>query len=214
MGICLPKKNSESLTSHFYCVIIATPGVDTAGAGGVDGEPLQDVRNVLSHIEDMIETELNKNSSGTSTPVGEAGTPMEVEESKPDVRTQDKTGTQSQLDEEVANLLKLSPSVLHKELIEKCRLALETCIRRFPTHYKSHYRLAYLYMHSPYHQVPVSILCSSISLSIFILVYALLTKKDDTKSCSNVCKSFKDNFLKTNQGLNCYIVIIHRTWVR
>jgi len=162
---------SESLTSFFDSVIIATPGVDTAGAGGVDGEPLQDVRNVLSHIEDMIETELNKNSSGTSTPVGEAGTPMEVEESKPDVRTQDskndKTGTQSQLDEEVANLLKLSPSVLHKELIEKCRLALETCIRRFPTHYKSHYRLAYLYMHSPYHQVPVSSLCSSISLHIY-----------------------------------------------
>jgi len=162
---------SESLTSLFYSVIIATPGVDTAGACGVDGEPLQDVRNVLSHIEDMIETELNKNSSGTSTPVGEAGTPMEVEESKPDNRNQDskndKTGTQSQLDEEVANLLKLSPSVLHKELIEKCRLALETCIRRFPTHYKSHYRLAYLYMHSPYHQVPVSSLCWSISLHIY-----------------------------------------------
>lgn len=42
---------------------------------------------------------------------------------------------------------------LHKLLIEKCMAALHLCLSRFPTHYKSIYRLAEVYVNSPYHKV-------------------------------------------------------------
>ena len=42
---------------------------------------------------------------------------------------------------------------LHKLLIEKCMAALHLCLSRFPTHYKSIYRLADVYVNSPYHKV-------------------------------------------------------------
>ncbi|XP_063400740.1 calcineurin-binding protein cabin-1-like [Mytilus trossulus] len=41
---------------------------------------------------------------------------------------------------------------LHKLLIEKCMAALHLCLSRFPTHYKSMYRLADVYVNSPYHK--------------------------------------------------------------
>ncbi|OWF49710.1 Calcineurin-binding protein cabin-1 [Mizuhopecten yessoensis] len=40
----------------------------------------------------------------------------------------------------------------HKQLIEQCMAALCLCLSRFPTHYKSLYRLAYTYIYSPYHK--------------------------------------------------------------
>ena len=47
----------------------------------------------------------------------------------------------------------LSGDALHRNLIEKCMAALHLCLSRFPTHYKSLYRLAYVYFYSPYHKV-------------------------------------------------------------
>lgn len=35
-------------------------------------------------------------------------------------------------------------------LIQRCLTALEDCIKRFPQHYKSYYRLAYFYFRSSY----------------------------------------------------------------
>ncbi|KAK3103259.1 hypothetical protein FSP39_017896, partial [Pinctada imbricata] len=46
----------------------------------------------------------------------------------------------------------LMGDALHKDLIEKCMAALHLCLSRFPTHYKSLYRLAYVYFYSPYHK--------------------------------------------------------------
>ena len=40
-----------------------------------------------------------------------------------------------------------------KELMDRCILALEYCLRRFPQHHKSRYRLAYVYYYSPEHKV-------------------------------------------------------------
>lgn len=51
------------------------------------------------------------------------------------------------------NKPKLEGAALRKDLIEKCMAALHLCLSRFPTHYKSTYRLAYVYFYSPYHKV-------------------------------------------------------------
>ena len=40
-----------------------------------------------------------------------------------------------------------------KELMDQCIHALEYCLRRFPQHHKSRYRLAYVYYYSPEHKV-------------------------------------------------------------
>ena len=48
---------------------------------------------------------------------------------------------------------RLEGEALRKDLIEKCMAALHLCLSRFPTHYKSTYRLAYVYFYSPYHKV-------------------------------------------------------------
>ncbi|KAL3843014.1 hypothetical protein ACJMK2_020975 [Sinanodonta woodiana] len=45
-----------------------------------------------------------------------------------------------------------SEEELRKNIIDKCRAALELCLQRFPTHYKSLYRLAHMYMYSPQHK--------------------------------------------------------------
>lgn len=39
-----------------------------------------------------------------------------------------------------------------KELMDQCIYALEYCLRRFPQHHKSRYRLAYVYYYSPEHK--------------------------------------------------------------
>jgi len=57
--------------------------------------------------------------------------------------------------DQLNNMLKLPVETLHKDLIEKCRKAVIMCLQRFSTHYKSHYRLAYIYVHSPYHKVSI-----------------------------------------------------------
>ena len=46
-----------------------------------------------------------------------------------------------------------------KELMDRCNHALEYCLRRFPQHHKSRYRLAYVYYYSPEHKVTQSSLC-------------------------------------------------------
>lgn len=48
---------------------------------------------------------------------------------------------------------RLEGEALRKDLIEKCMAALHLCLSRFPTHYKSTYRLAFVYFYSPYHKV-------------------------------------------------------------
>lgn len=40
-----------------------------------------------------------------------------------------------------------------KELMDRCIYALAYCLRRFPQHHKSRYRLAYVYYYSPEHKV-------------------------------------------------------------
>ncbi|KAK3607470.1 hypothetical protein CHS0354_015617 [Potamilus streckersoni] len=45
-----------------------------------------------------------------------------------------------------------SDEELKRSIIDRCRAALELCLQRFPTHYKSLYRLAHMYMYSPQHK--------------------------------------------------------------
>ncbi|XP_062592133.1 calcineurin-binding protein cabin-1-like [Saccostrea cucullata] len=47
---------------------------------------------------------------------------------------------------------KLEGTALRKDLIDKCMAALHLCLSRFPTHYKSTYRLAYVYFYSTFHK--------------------------------------------------------------
>ena len=47
-----------------------------------------------------------------------------------------------------------------KELMDRCTLALEYCLRRFPQHHKSRYRLAFVYYYSPEHKVTQPSLCN------------------------------------------------------
>lgn len=61
------------------------------------------------------------------------------------------------VDELIAMTMKKSPEEIHKDLLEMCFRGVELCLKRFPTHYKSHYRLAYIYFHSPYHRVCIQI---------------------------------------------------------
>ncbi|WAR03684.1 CABIN-like protein [Mya arenaria] len=123
-----------------------------------EDEPEKEVRNVLLHIEDLIESELNRgDSSGKSTPL-RAATPMDIDKAAGEKKTTVTPGevlameSESRLDDQINNLLKMPVQVVHQALIEKCKRALELCLQRFPTHYKSNYRLAYLYLHSPYHK--------------------------------------------------------------
>ena len=46
-----------------------------------------------------------------------------------------------------------------KELMDHCIHALEYCLRRFPQHHKSRYRLAYVYYYSPEHKVTQQFPC-------------------------------------------------------
>ena len=48
-----------------------------------------------------------------------------------------------------------------KELMDRCNHALEYCLRRFPQHHKSRYRLAYVYYYSPEHKVTQPSLCDA-----------------------------------------------------
>ena len=48
-----------------------------------------------------------------------------------------------------------------KELMDRCNHALEYCLRRFPQHHKSRYRLAYVYYYSPEHKVTQPSLCDT-----------------------------------------------------
>ena len=57
------------------------------------------------------------------------------------------------VEEMVAMELSKSREEIHRDLVEMCFRGVELCLKRFPTHYKSHYRLAYIYVHSPYHKV-------------------------------------------------------------
>ena len=44
-----------------------------------------------------------------------------------------------------------------KRLIDGCIAAFQLCLSRFPQHFKSLYRLAYIYYHSPFHKVMLTI---------------------------------------------------------
>lgn len=51
------------------------------------------------------------------------------------------------------------------ELMDRCNHALEYCLRRFPQHHKSRYRLAYVYYYSPKHKVTQSCVSRLTSLA-------------------------------------------------
>ena len=56
--------------------------------------------------------------------------------------------------------LTLEQQAKKKELMDRCTLALEYCLRRFPQHHKSRYRLAFVYYYSPEHKVTQPSLCN------------------------------------------------------
>lgn len=170
---------------------------------------LKDVKNVISHIEDLIEemnndkpvksdekegeSDVNKtdemNTNAEDKINGKAkseGEDMEIDnlddspkgsvrsekpyrrstETNPDSRGSDTNPAveaelleeldsekDARLVDQINSMLQLPVETLHKDLVEKCRKALLLCLQRFSTHYKSHYRLAYMYVHSPYHRV-------------------------------------------------------------
>ncbi|KAL5007713.1 hypothetical protein ScPMuIL_016519 [Solemya velum] len=96
----------------------------------------------VEHHNEEQAMDLSKPADGEKT--GEQQT-VEDQDGPADKLTQDKNGP-------VTETEKRSTDSLHKELIEKCIKALTMCLQRFPTHYKSLYRLANVYYRSPYHK--------------------------------------------------------------
>lgn len=185
----------------------------------VEEDLIKEVRDVLSHIEDLVVSELDKDAKSSGKDLNNCGTmegnePMEVESSEKVMQLERIGGDKDEIDiqkhlnlhedgvggdeefiekvdangkehlsddsqgsatnpavemekleeeleseqdarlvDQINTMLKLPVEELHRELIERCRKALIMCLQRFSTHYKTHYRLAYLYVHSPYHRV-------------------------------------------------------------
>ncbi|XP_053384100.1 calcineurin-binding protein cabin-1-like isoform X2 [Mercenaria mercenaria] len=121
------------------------------------GDTEKEVKNVLAHIEDLIEEEMKDNTSSQTDDDKDKVETMEVDgedliKAQNQQKSTSKVSDDSKIDDQINYLLKMPVTDLHKELVEKCRLALTTCLQRFPTHYKSHYRLAYIHLYSPYHK--------------------------------------------------------------
>ena len=72
-----------------------------------------------------------------------------------------------------------------KELMDRCNHALEYCLRRFPQHHKSRYRLAYVYYYSPEHKVTQSSLCDD--KSRYRLAYVSYYSPEHKVTQSSLC---------------------------
>ena len=104
----------------------------------------------------------------------------------------------TKVDDQINTLLKMPLPELHRELVERCRQGFILCLQRFPTHYKSHYRLAYIYMHSPYHKVPIILgkFCwYSLSFLLFPCLFQrkshiIVIPRSSLSLLSSLCKNF------------------------
>lgn len=138
-------------------------------------EVQKEVKSVLLHIGDLIEAEIsNYDSSEKKTLVADGIKQTQIPkilQANNQEETAVSLASTGRFDDQINSLLRLPVSELHKALLEKCRHALELCMRRFPTHYKSHYRLAYLYCHSPYHKASFS---SAYGIFVNYFIYATI----------------------------------------
>ena len=76
--------------------------------------------------------------------------------SNPATSTADSESSPAQCPQAVKNKpppLTAEQQAKKKELMDRCIYALGYCLRRFPQHHKSRYRLAYVYYYSPEHKV-------------------------------------------------------------
>ena len=76
--------------------------------------------------------------------------------SNPATSTADSESSPAQCPQAVRNKpppLTAEQQAKKKELMDRCIYALGYCLRRFPQHHKSRYRLAYVYYYSPEHKV-------------------------------------------------------------
>lgn len=129
-----------------------------------DSDKLEDAGDAVSLKEEdkLIDTDIAKKSQEVDTKETPKDTSKDsTKETRKD--TVDKEdGTELSKDARKENATTEKDVVVsarkHKEMIERCMAALHVCLSRFPTHFKSLYRLAYVYTHSPFHKVHLFLL--------------------------------------------------------
>jgi len=127
---------------------------------------VDETNDVTVEVNDKIsEAENEKQTSDSKMEVdykiseeenGKQSSEKEKNDKEGDTGNKEKDDTKNEETAEKNTTPKLSGKTgkqLHKLLIEKCMAALHLCLSRFPTHYKSIYRLADVYVNSPYHKV-------------------------------------------------------------
>lgn len=81
----------------------------------------------------------------------EANIPMISEE--PNAKSEQQPGNKSSDQDDQAATDEVDEHTRRVRLMDMCIKAMALCLNRFPQHYKSLYRLAYIYFHSPDHKV-------------------------------------------------------------
>ncbi|XP_075688174.1 calcineurin-binding protein cabin-1 isoform X2 [Rhinoderma darwinii] len=137
-GLYLEKKSSYSHNTSQYRD--SQPAADEKGR---TDEPTEQP-DTPSSVEVKGSPEV-QTSPTCSTPIRPLPPPLTLGDTK---RKSDSTGDMS----EYPQCLPEGAEEQRKVLIEQCITSFKLCLSRFPQHYKSLYRLAYLYTHSHTHQ--------------------------------------------------------------
>ena len=141
-------------------------GATTGGTPSVAPSVHSDLTPTTVKCEDTKESsmaeEVNKSDSAVSNAAGETesdekqtkpepevNVTMKSEDLETDVKQEDKEGGEGEGKDEP----EVEGHVRHGRLMAMCIKAFALCLGRFPQHYKSLYRLAYIYFHDTDHKV-------------------------------------------------------------
>ncbi|XP_071511667.1 uncharacterized protein [Diadema antillarum] len=117
-----------------------------------------DAKVESSHREESAEIEQSsgKEKDPQGHPAGEAmeksGAPSDQRSSEAGERDDGQREEENDKEEEDEEEVEEGTKERHIKLIDACVAAMKLCLQRFPQHYKSAYRLAFIYAHTPSHK--------------------------------------------------------------